>query len=218
MLAPLAPPPCALRFTAVSSSPCTQRSQSEQLCLCLWQVEILCAPVVTQQCSLPPTSRSWKLTQLLAERQGKKGDVCPQYLSPSYACMGFCFDFHLALISPPPPQPPLRILCYFLCVLASQRYERDFGPPHTTLYHTGIPLCFLTPLKHFPPLSLRRHFAFLDVCPSISLWRMKAKLWPLLPLVYTCFWPEPQVNTAAPSMLPPSGNSGGKHKNYIATN
>lgn len=155
MRALLALPPCAIRYTEVLRSPCTQRTQSEQLCLCLWQVDILCAPVVTRQCSLPPLQadhENWLSS--LQKDEGKKGDVCPQYLSPSYACMDFCFDFHLALISPPPPQPPLRIVCYFLCALASQRYERDFGPPHTTLYHTGIPLRSLTPLKHVPPLSL----------------------------------------------------------------
>lgn len=101
-----------------------------------------------------PDKHIMKTDSAPCRKTRKRGDDCLQHLSPSYACMGFCFDFHLALISPPPPQPPLWIACYFLCALASQRYERDFGPPHTTLYHTGIPLCSLTPLKHFTPLSL----------------------------------------------------------------
>lgn len=59
------------------------------------------------------------------------------FLSFSYARMNFCFDFHLALISPPPPSlhpRPLRIVCYFFLMLTGQWYERDLGPPYSVSF------------------------------------------------------------------------------------
>lgn len=146
MWALLARPPCALRYTEVSRSPCTQRTQPEQLCLCLWQFEILCAPVVTQQCSLPPTSRSWKLTQLLAERQGKKG-WCLSTVFISLSCLhGFLFwfpsrfDLSSTTTTPTPD-----------CVLLSMRackpeiWKGFWASPHNSLPHRHPPV-----LPHSP--------------------------------------------------------------------
>lgn len=131
MRALLALPPSAPRYTSaeLSGSPCTQAhpvagGQIQPLCLCtcLWQVEILCVPVVMQQRSLPPTSRSYKLTQLLGEEKKKEkrrsGDVCLQYLSFSYARVDFCLDFHLALISSTPH--PSGSCATFFCMLVSR--------------------------------------------------------------------------------------------------
>lgn len=66
-------------------------------------------------------AKSWKLTQLLGEREKKTRlmSVCGVYLFPC-TCMDYCFEFQLSLIFSP---PPLRIACYFLTVFGSQRYE-----------------------------------------------------------------------------------------------
>lgn len=84
------------------SSP-SHRREPQQLCLCtcLLQVEILCAPVVMQQPSLPPTSRSYKLTQLLGEIKGKSSDAILStvfclfmFLHGFLSGFPFCFDLH----------------------------------------------------------------------------------------------------------------------------
>lgn len=87
--------------------------------------------------ALEPNHRNWLSCWEREKRKKRPTSVCSVYLFP-YACIDFCFEFHLSLIFSP---PPLRIACYFLGVFGSQRYESGgFGPPQTTHYRTDIPL------------------------------------------------------------------------------
>lgn len=70
--------------------------------------------------------------------------------------MDFCQAFHSPLISTRSPHPnPLACVLLFSACLWDGDIKGIVGPPHTTLYQSGIPLCTLdfTP-KHFPPLTL----------------------------------------------------------------
>ncbi len=73
-----------------------------------------------------------------------------------YARIDFCFDFHLTLISPPPPQPSSLCATFPACLWVSD-IKGIWGLP-TQLYQTGIPLRSVdTPPKHIPPLTLLWH-------------------------------------------------------------
>lgn len=59
-------------------------------------------------------------------------------------------------LNPLPPHPnPLACVLLFSACLWDGDIKGIVGPPHTTLYQSGIPLCTLDfPPKHFPPLTL----------------------------------------------------------------
>lgn len=145
------------------------------------------------------------------KKGGEKGDVCLQYLSFSYARMDFCFDFHLALISPPTPPHPDCVLLFLHA--GEPAIWKGFGAsPHNSLSDRHPPALSRHCSQTLPTSdsavaeasNQQWHFSPLDVCSSISLWRMKVKLWPLEALVYTWFWPDALVISTAPRVLFPN--------------
>lgn len=101
-----------------------------------------------QQCQ--PSSRSYKLSQLLG---GKKGDV--EVLSAVFV---FFICAHVFLFRFPSRFDLHSSSPSGFCTSFLHACEPDikgiWGPPHTALYQSGIPLCALdTPPKHFLPLT-----------------------------------------------------------------
>lgn len=180
---------------ALSSPSHIREPQQLCLCTCLWQVEILCAPVVTQQHSLPPTSRSYKLTQLLGEIKGKKQWCNSLYSICRFMCLhgflsGFpcCFDLH-----PPSPvacEPLFLHVCETVIKKGFGGLPTQFRAASLCGFHTLHP-----DTSHLWLCCGRGFKSAVTLCspwcaPTILLWRMKVKLWPLDAVVYPEFWPH----------------------------
>lgn len=139
--------------------------------------------------------------------------------------MDFCFDFHLALISPPTP-PHAACVLLFLHACEPAIWKGFGASPHNSLSDRHPPalsrhssLTFPTSDSAVAEASNQRwHFAPLDVCSSMSLWRMKVKLWRHWRHLLThgsgqMHW---SLVLHLECCFPISGNIVGKHKRHIA--